>query len=253
MLARTMPYDESLLRIERFDSQINYHAAYNYWSLRGVLAERWAHGPIFGGTQRSEEQTVLVPPTGPDQPDLRLLAVYGLRAAALNAEGENWVPRAQKLVSEWYSDVLEVLKPKRCVRMSVDVFALYPIDDPIEASTRLRSAFYNAEKVKQILPDDLHERRDDFHAALDFIVPLDEQGSAVSVVVGAVGPLHKGLFFAQPDEARDNQWWLGVRYDRRRIEPEGHKDVLGRITKMAKVSVADTEQVARRVFTEVLK
>jgi hypothetical protein len=246
-----MSYDESRLRIERFDTQINHHAAYTFWSLEGVLAERWAHGPVFGGSRREKDQVLLVPPVSPGS-DNRLWAVYGLRGAALNAEGPKWVPRARDLVTDWYSDVLQAFDPKRVVQITVDVFALYPVDDAVTTSQRLRAAYYSDGKLKSLLPDDLHERRDDFHAAIDFIVPLDENQSSVSVVVGTVGPMHKGTFFNIADEERDSAWWLGIRYERKRVDPEGHRDVVGRITKMAKMSVSDTEQIARRVFNEVL-
>ena len=43
-----MDYRVDKLHLRRYDLQINYHAAYLYWNLRGILAEKWAHGPLFG-------------------------------------------------------------------------------------------------------------------------------------------------------------------------------------------------------------
>ena len=55
-------YNDRRIRVQRAVVDVSYHAAYNYWSLRGILAERWAHGPLFGATGESPEQTTLMPP-----------------------------------------------------------------------------------------------------------------------------------------------------------------------------------------------
>lgn len=38
-------FDRSQLILRKFEVQLQYHAAYLYWGLRGALAEKWAHGP----------------------------------------------------------------------------------------------------------------------------------------------------------------------------------------------------------------
>ena len=245
-----MPYDNRLLRFERFQGELGYHAAYNYWNLRGVLAERWAHGPIFGAASSTDPnaQTALSPASG--EGDSRLWAVYGLRALGLNAEGQEWVPKAAGLLDRWARDALDVLQPKRVIRAAVNLFALYPVDDIKEVSSKLRAVHQNPELMPDLLPDSLREYRDEFHSAIDFFVPLDDTGSAVSVVVGAVGPYHH--VFSQPDEERDDQWWMGVKYERRRLDDEGLKDPLAVLTKMSRRSKADVEYIAEHALEGVV-
>jgi hypothetical protein len=249
-----LPYDKSRLRLERFQGELSYHAAYNYWNLRGVLAERWAHGPVFGAASALDAfaQTTLTPATG-EGGDTRLWAAYGLRASGLLAEGQYWVPQAPRLLERWIGDALDVFQPKRVVRAATSLFALYPVDDITEASTKLRELHQGSTPLQDLFPDSLREHRDSFHSAIDFLVPLDDEGSNVSVVIGAVGPIHKGGFFIEPDEERDNTWWMGIRYDRRRLaEAEGLKEPGLALKRMAQRSMADVEHLAEHALEGVV-
>jgi hypothetical protein len=246
-----VPFNAALLRLERFQAEIAYHAAYNYWNLRGVLAERWAHGPVFGAANEATHQVTLTPAVGKGD-DTRLWAVYGLRASGLNAEGETRVREARNLVQNWITDCVAVLQPKRTVRANVSLTALYPVDDIGEASKRLRAAYYREGSLEDVFPASLHEYRQSFHSALDFLVPLDDEGSGVSVIIGAIGPPHRGTFFVDADEERDDEWWMGMKYERRRVELEGLKDPVAVASKMARRSVSDLQEIAAAVLPSVV-
>ena len=70
------------------------------------------------------------------------------------------------------------------------------------------------------------------------------------MVVGAVGPYHH--VFSQPDEERDDQWWMGVKYERRRLDDEGLKDPLAVLTKMSRTVEADVEYIAEHALEGVV-
>jgi hypothetical protein len=249
-----MPYDKSKLRLERFQVEVAYHAAYNFLNLRGVLAERWAHGPIFGATNELPGQVTLLPGSQPGtESDQRLWASYGLRATGINAEGPRWVPVGQEIVESWLTDALQVLKPKRVVRLVVSLFALYPLDDAVQASRKLRGWAYRSQNLAAVLPPSAERHRDRYHSAIDFLVPDGDSGTALSVVVGAVGPPHRGSFFVHPDDERDGRWWMGFRVERRQVEEGGLEQPRKLLTTILKTTNADCEHIVQAVLSEIAK
>jgi hypothetical protein len=246
-----MPFDRKQLRLERFQAEVGYHAAYLFWNLRGVLAERWAHGPLFGATNETPQQVSLMPIWG-ETPDQRLQAAYGLRACGVVGEGQEWVTEARGIAADFISDGLEVLRPKRVVRVAVNLFGLYPVPDMIQASRRLRSTFYRSEALEAVLPES-ERTRSDFHSAIDFIVPDGDSGTNLSVIVGAVGPPHRGSFFAVADPERDDQWWIGLRVERREVVEQGISNPRRALSAMLGRASDDFEHVARTVLTEVVE
>jgi hypothetical protein len=252
ILGDHVPYKQTRLRVERVQADISYHAAYNYWNLRGLLAERWAHGPVFGAANDQPNQTTLTPAVGDDS-DPRLWAVYGLRGSGLNAEGQHWVPQAPKHLDSWIADALAVLKPKRVVRASVSLVALYPVDDIHKTSENLRAAYYQADAVKDMFPESIRDYRDRFHSAVDFFAPFDDEGSGVSLILGALGPPHRGIFFAEADPERDDQWWLGMKYERRRVAAAGLHDAHATLVKMSRRSLSDLHDMADSALERVIE
>jgi hypothetical protein len=146
-----MPFDRAAFRLERVHVQMGYAAAFNFWNYRGVLAERWGHGPIFGALaqQLGTEQVTLTPPT--EAEDQRLQAVYGLKEAWITAEGQRWTEEVRDLAKQWLSEVHEVLQPRQTVRVNAQLFGLYPVGDPIQVSRRLRGRYYRNENLAETL------------------------------------------------------------------------------------------------------
>lgn len=205
-----MAYDPARFQIERFNVELNYHAAFNYWNLRGVIAERWGHGPIFGARNENPLQVALLPAATPQDPgkDVRIQASYGISASGVLAEGETWVLEAQDIAVEWLRDAVEVLKPKRTTRAQTQLFGLYPVEDAVQASRRLRGRYFRADNLESLLPNRLRNERDRFHAAVNWFIPTGDRTH--SLIAGAVGPPHQGQFFAWPNPERDRQWWMGL-------------------------------------------
>lgn len=245
-----MPFNRQALRLERFQIEVVYHSAYSFWNLRGVLAERWAHGPIFGGTNEGPQQITLMPLVD-NALDPQLQAVYGLKASGVIAEGEERVREAREIGPKFICEALEVLKPKRVVRVGVNLFALYPVSNIQQASRKLRGAYYRNDPLEQVLPESVRAERDRFHSAIDFIVPKDN-GVGLSVVVGAVGPPHTGVFLQVPDPKRDSQWWMGFRLERRQVDEEGIDDTERVMTTVLTTAEADYEHVVSAVLGTIL-
>jgi hypothetical protein len=56
-----MAFNPQLIRLARFQVETSYHSAYQCLSIRGVLAERWGHGPIFEAFNDQGMQIALLP------------------------------------------------------------------------------------------------------------------------------------------------------------------------------------------------
>lgn len=116
--------DRKLVR-RRFEVVLAYPAAFLYWDLRGVIAERWCHGPHFIAFGDLGERVVLrsSPSDGGRSGDALLAANVGLRQATFLAEAPDR-NRAEvtKLALEFLADCLAVLKPRGLHRILVKEF-----------------------------------------------------------------------------------------------------------------------------------
>ena len=208
-------FDKSQLRVARFQVDVNYNACFPYWSLKGVLAERWAHGPVFGAFLDQGNQVTLSPAASEGAVSPPIQAYYGIVASGYNNESATDIREAREQSLAWLSDVIAVLNPRRITRLSVGWFGLYPITDAPHASKLLRERYYTS-AVARLTPQD---RFPVLHSAADsFLVNGPEQ---LSVIVGVVGPPHKGLFFAHPSNERDSRWWMGVRVNAAILNEDG--------------------------------
>jgi hypothetical protein len=209
-------FDPKKIRLERFRVEIVYHAAYDFWNLRGLLAERWAHGPVFGAVGDQGNLIKLTPEGG--FADDRVEANYGLRSASFERE----FVKDRKLTYEesraWMGDVIEALDPKRTSRISTQWFALYPlgnIDAAKSADRKLRLRYYDKERLRALVPDAYPNQ---FGAVNSLCVDGDKQWSAI---IGLVGPPHKNQFFGVPDKERDERWWMGLNFSLTRFNEKG--------------------------------
>ena len=214
-----MAFDPKKVRLERFRVELRYHAAYNYLSLKGVLAERWAHGPLFGAFVDQGNQVTLTPEKGfaVDRVD----GIYGLRASSFDREKVSNASRSYEQAIQWLSDVVEVLGPKRTTRATANWFGLYPlsnIDAARAATNRLVTRYYSKDHLKLIQPKDFE---DNFVAVNGLSLRGDLQ---LSYDLGVIGPPHKGTFFGVPDEDRDSKWWMGVKITLTRDDDDGIGD-----------------------------
>jgi hypothetical protein len=249
--SRTVVFNPQELRTERFRLQMGYDAAFLFWNVEGVIAERWAHGPIFGAynKQLGLEQVTLTPP--PTEDDVRLQGVYGIKESWVHGEGEVRAPQAREIGPSWLQEVHEVLRPKKVTRVLIQLFALYPIDDAVQVSRRLRTHFYRNDHLERVLPDRLREERDRYHAAVDFLVPRED--GITSLIAGVVGPVHAGSFFSFPDKDRDERWWMGLNYTLNRPGgDEGMADPAAAVRQAVEDAESDLDSVAGSVLGEVI-
>lgn len=209
-----MAFDLDKVRLERFRAEMGYHAAYNYLTLKGVLAERWAHGPVFGAVADQGNQITLTPASGFQ--DKRIDGVYGLRASSFDHECIDCAAETYEQAGEWFNDVVEVLKPKRITRLHTQRFALYPLSniDAAEAATRRLKVRYYKDELANLQPDGYRN----FSAVSGISIRDDRY---LSIEMGVVGPPHKNNFFGVPDDERDSKWWMGLKINLNRTADDG--------------------------------
>ena len=237
-----MAFELEKFHIERVNVEVHYHASYTFQGLKGVVAERWAHGPLFGAvSEPGPDQLNLVPPS--EVEDQRLVAVLGLRASGLLAEGPKWTSQAPKIANEWIRDVFTALKPQRTIRVVSELLGLYPISDPYAATRRLIGRYYNGDELTSLAG------RDRFLAAVDIFAPSEE--ATTTLVIGAIGPPHRGLFFNIPNEERDRQWWMGIRANYVVYEEEGVADPSGVLAKALDSSYSEVSRAVRTAFPAI--
>lgn len=239
-----MAFDLDKLRIERVNAEVTYHAAYTFYGLKGVIAERWAHGPIFGAVgEAGTGQLNLTPASGPDV-DQRLVGVLGIRASGLLAEGPHWASQAETIAKSWFEDIFTALRPQRTVRYRADVIAIYPIRDPYAPTRRLVDRYYQRDHLEALTQDDRYV------AAVEFFA-IDEQPKR-SVTLGALGPPHKGLYFNFENAERDRAWWLGIRVSLVEEDLEGIAEPATRLHDAIKASYAEISRLARAALPAIV-
>jgi hypothetical protein len=243
-----MPFSLKNLRIERYQADINYNAAFTFWSLKGVLAERWGHGPLFGAWTDLPQQVTLTPPAAePGRAPKQIQGYYGINQSGFNFEQVDDVPYARDQSLAWLTDVVDVLQPQRVTRVMVNWFAIYPISNAQRASKRLRDRFYVGSEVSKLTPQD---RYPEFHSAIEsFLVNGPEQ---LTVVVGVVGPPHKGAYLTGPDPVRDRRWWMAVRVTVIRLDEEGIDDPINRLRDMIATSKRDLDRVVTTALPSIV-
>jgi hypothetical protein len=244
-----MPFREDTIRFERFYAEMTYHSAYNYLSLKGVLAERWAHGPLFGAFSEAGAQITLTAAGEPGGPPPRpVQAFYGLKASGFVYERlpRNELSDVTDDAVSWISDVYTVLSPRRVIGTQVQWFLLHPIDNAERSSRLLRDRYYNATNSARLKPS----RYGSYHSAVENVVT---QGPEMyTVVLGVVGPPHKGQFFSSDDPERDARWWMGLRIAFSFKDEDGIDDPVDRMREMVSQATTDVLDLARIGFNGVI-
>lgn len=241
-----MPFREDKVRFERFSADSAYHAAYNFLSLKGVLAERWAHGPVFGAFADTGNQITLTPGPDPEiaRPTRLVQAFYGLKSSGFHYEQ---LPRSEvggiaEIAAAWHKDAMTVLVPRRTTQLVVGWFLLHPISNPEKSSRLLRERYYKSEATALLKP----ERYSSYHSAVETLI--DQGDEAYTIVLGVVGPPHKGQFFAHAGPDRDSRWWMGLRTSYSRRNDDGLEEPAEQIRDMISQSRIDVIELARIGF-----
>lgn len=121
-----MAFDNRKLRLRRFEIQIVHHAAYLFWNLKGILAEKWGHGPHFGAYSHDADRLQLTQKAG--EPT-RMAAVSSLRGSAFFSEDEPYA-KAVEVAQPWLADCYDVLQPQVVKSLHQKISWAYPVRDP---------------------------------------------------------------------------------------------------------------------------
>lgn len=220
---------------------ITYHATWSFFGLKGIIAERWAHGPTFGAvTEVGTRQLNLSPPEDDDE---QIMGIVGVRTSGLIAEGDRTAEVAD-LAPRWFEDIISALKPQVVVSVGVEVFGLHPLRDPWRASERLRSKYYRDGAIEGLAG----EAR--MHSAVEV---LDSDGTPMrTIILGVVGPPHRGSYFTFPDKTRDDSWWMGLRLNYAETNDEGLLDPLERLERTRQAALAEWHRIGLQAFPPLI-
>jgi hypothetical protein len=240
-----MPFDLDELRIEKVNLEIGYHSTYTFFGLKGVIAERWAHGPIFGAVGESGSgQLNLTPASEPDV-DERIVGVIGIQTSAFLAEGPHWTSDAPNVAASWFDDIFTVLKPQRTVYYRAEVLAIYPIRDPYVATRRLAERYYRADALNDLA------NTDRYIAAVEFMAP--EEQPTRSIVMGVLGPPHRRMgYFTFENDERDDEWWLAVRVNLIHRDEDGIDDPLEQLRQALDEGYSEVSRLVRAAFPAIV-
>jgi hypothetical protein len=237
-------FDPKRLRVERFNVEWGYHATYTYYGLKGAIAERWAHGPVFGAVGEIGSGQLNLTPATEDDDYERLIAVAGIRTSALLGEGKRRAAQAQELWPSWLGDIASALKPLRSVRTTADIIGLYPIKDEWKATQRIKLR-YNQQDALETLAATPR-----FHTAPE-IFETDGRRHR-TIIMGVLGPPHKGQYFAFENRQRDSRWWLAVRLQCTVADEAGLDEPLGVLEDTVAAVTSDWKRISETIFPELV-
>jgi hypothetical protein len=242
-----VPFDRKKLRVERFSAEVAYVAAYRYWSLRGVLAERWAYGPVFGAYREGPDQTYLSPPSTDD--DGRIEAAYGLRGAAVFAEGASRTGEAPKVAETWFTDVYAAYDPPKTTAVQVTLTALYPIKNPKRVAAALRERNYRDEELRKVVP----ARFGNFFAGIELAAVEGPERFTLSAGVIEPRLVPDPMFYwPDPDGTRDQQSWMLMKLSTSHRDDAGLAEPVTRVKELTDMAFEDLSTAVRTVLPAVV-
>jgi hypothetical protein len=120
-------FDRGRMTLRHCEVQLLYDAAFLYWGVAGVLAERWGHGPTFAAYSFNSDRLLLSKVAG----DNTVAAICGLKGSAFSSEETGIeLSSVSKLALQWLSECAEVLRPRHITRAYVKIAYSYPIQSP---------------------------------------------------------------------------------------------------------------------------
>lgn len=239
-----MAYEQNKLRLRRFETQINHHSAFLFWNLKGVMAEKWAHGPHFGAYQQEPDRLVLTKKAG--QPS-DLVAICTLKGSAFISE-DMLYPKIQPLVESWFADCIEVFQPRVVNTLNQKVFYAYPVKDAEKVNGLVLKQYPG---LGTFPPDDYEER----FAAAQFQVRRTEKGEHITTpgIFGMYSPEQSKILFSTRVADFDEQWNLGLSYETTRTsQPKGFDEPMGALNRFLDAAYKESKQLVNRTIARVL-
>ncbi len=135
-LGGLVAFSRERLELRHFEVQLLYDAAFLFWGIGGVLAERWAHGPRFGAYSLNFDRLLLTKAAG----DNTVVGACGLKASAFSSEEEGAsIRQSERFALQWLDDCIKVLQPQHITRVYVKIIYSYPV----QARDRIASTLFN--------------------------------------------------------------------------------------------------------------
>ncbi len=230
-----MVYQPKNLYLRRFEVQVHYDAAYLYWNLRGVIAEKWGHGPLFGGYGEMADRTTLSLGVGENAD---VVGVYGLKFIAWNWERMADIDEGKELALEWVHDCLQVLTPQVVKRVFVRLQYAYPVGATrTKVEKQMRNEFegldlFNPAGYAEIV----HGAQFQAHKESDGVKVV------ASGIFGLYSPEQAEELFNSKQDV-DTDWCLGLFYDRNEMCDDGFNDPLATLIAAIDTAFKETKEV----------
>jgi hypothetical protein len=133
----TVPSADNVV-LRKYEVQVTYNAAFTFWSVKGILADRWAHTE-FGGVADQGNQIALSedharvwePSAGSKS------AIAGLITSLFIADEVDNPSRFQSLALDWFKECFDMLKPKLTHTLRVREFSVLYLDGLEEVRQKL--------------------------------------------------------------------------------------------------------------------
>jgi hypothetical protein len=244
---KVVPSTEVNLR--RFEIVVNYSAAFLFWNLRGILAEKWAHGPHFGAfSDQGPSQFTLTADAGPmDQPiganesKVRTAGMAGLRQSSFVWEDPIRQKAAEEIGLQWLTDVIDVAKPKVVQRIHIRRYHSKSIRRPDAVQKKIDDEFLSGNSVG---PPNYH------HKFNGVAFQYREHDLTTTGQFGIWGNNQTSQWFMGPSP-NDKEWNLGLFMDFMLDSKAGFDDPLSELNNLITQSRTESAEVQGRTIRRI--
>jgi hypothetical protein len=133
--------------LRRYEIQILYDTAFLFLGTRGVVAEKWGHGPYFEAWSEQPGQITLTQSAAVPSP---LLGIMGIRVSLVVWQTPKSRESASALSSEFLSDCIQAFQPQAIRRVIIKMHYISPTTQPQALNAKL---LQDHPTIAQIIPD----------------------------------------------------------------------------------------------------
>jgi hypothetical protein len=133
--------DQPFLR--RYELQVAYDTAFLFMNFRGLVGERWGHGPYFNAWGEQPGQVTFTS----SATDQSLTGVVGIRVSSLIWHSPDTRDQAASLAENFLADCVEVVKPRTVRNIIVKQHHILPTTEAEELNGLLLADYPNLDGI----------------------------------------------------------------------------------------------------------
>jgi hypothetical protein len=229
--------------LRRYEIQVAYDTAFLYLGTRGVVAEKWGHGPYF---QAWSEQPGQITLTQTADATSQLSGVLGIRISLVVWQKPKSRESASQLSCEFLSDCVKAFQPQNIRSVGVKLHYISPTEQPQVLNAKLLEEHPT---LAQIIPPG-HETT---YSGLMFNAELHDRDDQIrsSCNLGIYPKEASQQYFGYEDED-DPQWAMGcfIEYHRTGIWSTSRKLDLEAISRDANIEADRILGTTLRRYTD---